>query len=126
MLWHDCFEVWCQTANCHAKGLLFKTINFNVFLGLSVLSANYQYLGDNFVYLNWIVELFHYQTKMLMFFNKSLIGSKSVLFHSTKAEVHTQISDCWLQFSFHHNKYARFFFLLFPEIFLIQKQYTCF
>ena len=75
------------------------------FFCLSALSANY--LGDNFVYLNWIVELFHYQTKMLIFFlNRSLIESKSVLFRRTKAEVHTQISDCWLQFSFRYNKYT--------------------
>ena len=33
---------------------------------LSLLSAHY--LGNNFVYVNWIVELCHYQTKMLIFF----------------------------------------------------------
>ena len=82
---------------------------FNGFFCLSALSANY--LGDNFVYLNWIVELFHYQTKMFIFvLNGSLIGSKSVLFRRTKAEVHTQISNCWVQFSFHYIKYTRYFF----------------
>ena len=88
------------------------------FFCLSVLSAHYW--GNNFVYGNWIfcciVSLSHKNVDF--FFNKVSLEVKVLLLtHSkTKAEVQTQISNCWLHFSFRY-KYASYFFLLFQKYF---------
>ena len=49
------------------KGLLFMTFNLNAFIFLLAFSANY-YLGNYFVYRNWIDEFLHCQRKTLNFF----------------------------------------------------------
>ena len=71
-----------------------------------------------FMWIGFFVTLFHYHTKMLIFFNKVSLEVKVLLLtHSkTKAEVQRQISNCWLHFSFRY-KYARYFFVLFQKYF---------
>lgn len=98
---------------------------FNVFFCLSALSANY--LGDNFVYLNWIVELFHYQTKMLIFFKTEVsLEVKVFYFVGQKQKFTHKLATAGFSSVLAIINIYGIFFLLFPEIFLIQKQHTCF
>ena len=87
----------------------------------------YDHLTFFFVYLNWIVELFHYQTKMLIFFKTEVsLEVKVFYFVGQKQKFTHKLATAGFSSVLAIINIYGIFFLLFPEIFLIQKQHTCF
>ena len=83
------------------------------------------YLGNKFVYVNWIVELCHYQKKYWFFLTEVSLDIKCYLLtHSqTKAEskfTHKLPTACWLSSVFALINMRGIFFSFFQKYFLFR------
>ena len=99
------------------KGLLFMTFNLNAFTFSLAFSAHY-YLGNYFVYRNWIDEFLHCQRKTLNFFlTKASFVVTNVDYWHIVGQKQKLTLKATSQVSFCYNKCARYFFPPFPEYF---------